>query len=203
MRDSLRRHLSFANVTSVLALFVALGGVGYAASQLPKNSVGSKQIKNGQVKAKDLREGSVTSPAVANGSLLGEDFAAGQLPAGGSPDTPSQVLDKIKQVDGERSGLDADQLDGVGSSGYVQEVLQVSRPFNPPSLTTGQCTNDFFIADVPLQSTDTVVVSPDNGRLDFQVTPFGPFGQQLYAVVCNHGSPIDLGPFNLNYRVLR
>lgn len=34
---------------SVVAVFIALGGVGYAAIKLPKNSVGSKQIKKGAV----------------------------------------------------------------------------------------------------------------------------------------------------------
>ena len=37
--------LSYANVVSTLALVVALGGGAYAAVELPKNSVGTKQIK--------------------------------------------------------------------------------------------------------------------------------------------------------------
>jgi hypothetical protein len=39
---------------ALLALFVALGGTSYAATQLPTNSVGSKQIKDGEVKKSDL-----------------------------------------------------------------------------------------------------------------------------------------------------
>jgi len=50
---NLARHLSFANVLSALALFVALGGTAWA---LANNSVKSKHIVNGQVKDKDLRE---------------------------------------------------------------------------------------------------------------------------------------------------
>jgi hypothetical protein len=46
---SLSRRLTFANVTSVLALFVALGGASYAATSLPANSVGTSQIKNRSV----------------------------------------------------------------------------------------------------------------------------------------------------------
>ena len=46
---SLTRRLTFANVTSVLALFVALGGASYAAIRLPANSVGTSQIKKGSV----------------------------------------------------------------------------------------------------------------------------------------------------------
>ena len=43
---SIFRRLTFANVTSCLALFVALGGASYAAIKLPANSVGTKQVKN-------------------------------------------------------------------------------------------------------------------------------------------------------------
>jgi hypothetical protein len=67
-----RRHLSFANVTAALALFVALGGASYAAVSLPKNSVGAKQLKRS----------SVTSAKVADGTLQEGDFKPGQLPAG-------------------------------------------------------------------------------------------------------------------------
>ena len=42
--------LTYSNVIASLALFVALGGVAVAAG-LPKNSVGTKQLKNGAVTA--------------------------------------------------------------------------------------------------------------------------------------------------------
>ena len=66
-----------------LALFIALGSVSYAAVALPKNSVGSKQIKNGRVKNSDLATNAVTTAKVRNGSLLATDFKAGQLAASG------------------------------------------------------------------------------------------------------------------------
>jgi hypothetical protein len=72
MRKNLRSKLTFANVVSVIALFIALGGSAYAVTQLPKNSVGSKQLKNN----------AVTSSKVKAGSLLESDFKSGQLPAG-------------------------------------------------------------------------------------------------------------------------
>ncbi len=65
-----------------LALFLALGGVSYAAITLPANSVGSKQIKKRAVKNSDLGRSAVTSGKVKNFSLLSTDFKAGQLPAG-------------------------------------------------------------------------------------------------------------------------
>jgi hypothetical protein len=79
--QKLRERLTYPYIVSTLALFIALGGGAYAVS-IAKNSVKSKQIKDGAVKTKDLADNAVTSPKVADGSLLGKDFAAGQLPAG-------------------------------------------------------------------------------------------------------------------------
>jgi hypothetical protein len=64
----LRGRLTFANLTALLALFVALSGSSYAALALPKASVGAKQLK----------KNSVTSPKVKPGSLLTSDFKASQ-----------------------------------------------------------------------------------------------------------------------------
>lgn len=117
---------SHSTVAAYLALFVALAtGGAYAAKligpkDIAKNAVKSKHIGKGQVKRADLAANAVTSPTVANGSLRGEDFAAGQIPAGppgppgmdGSADTAQQILDKLKTIDTDTSGLNADTLDG-------------------------------------------------------------------------------------------
>ena len=60
-----RHHLG------MLALFVALSGTAYAAT-LPRNSVGTAQLKRN----------AVTSAKVKPRSLLASDFRRGQLPAG-------------------------------------------------------------------------------------------------------------------------
>jgi hypothetical protein len=72
MRKLLRHRPSPAMGVALLALFVALGGTGYAALQLPKNSVGTRQ----------LRRNAVTSAKVKNGSLHASDFKSSSLPAG-------------------------------------------------------------------------------------------------------------------------
>lgn len=81
---------SYANITSTLALFVALGGVSYAAITLPANSVGSRQIKPRAVATSDIKGGAVTSPQVKDGSLLLKDFKPGQLQAGPAGATGAQ-----------------------------------------------------------------------------------------------------------------
>lgn len=69
-----------ATVIASMALLVALAGTGYAASSLPANSVGNKQ----------LQANAVTSSKVKDHALLRVDFAAGQLPRGrvGPPGPP-------------------------------------------------------------------------------------------------------------------
>jgi hypothetical protein len=70
MFADLRPRLTFANVVSIVALFIALGAGAYAAG-LKKNSVKSKQIAAGAVKTDELADGAVTSSKVADGAITG------------------------------------------------------------------------------------------------------------------------------------
>lgn len=72
MWPKVRSRLTYANVMATIAVFLALGGGAYAALRLPKNSVGSAQIK----------KNAVNSSKVGDGTLLARDFRARQLPAG-------------------------------------------------------------------------------------------------------------------------
>jgi len=76
----LRAHLSYANVMSSIAVFMVLGGSAYAAATLPRNSVGSTQLKSN----------AVTSSKVKNGSLQSADFGPGQMPTGATGATGAQ-----------------------------------------------------------------------------------------------------------------
>jgi hypothetical protein len=53
------RHLSYADAVATLALFLALGGTGYAAVALPRNSVGTAEIRDGSIRSRDIRDGSL------------------------------------------------------------------------------------------------------------------------------------------------
>lgn len=78
-----KRRLRYSDVAATLALVVSLGGVSYAAVTLPKNSVGSPQIKAGAVKRADIKANAVTSDKVKDGSLTGFDVDESTL--GGVP----------------------------------------------------------------------------------------------------------------------
>jgi hypothetical protein len=50
---------SYANVMATLAMFIALGGTSYAVITLPRNSVGSKQLRANAVSSGKVRNGSI------------------------------------------------------------------------------------------------------------------------------------------------
>ena len=58
--NRLRRHLSFANITAVLALVVATSGSAYAATLIT-----SKQIQNGTIKNVDIHAGAIRAAKLA------------------------------------------------------------------------------------------------------------------------------------------
>ena len=66
------RRPSPATAIAFVALMVALGGVAWAQTQLPPDSVGRIHI----------REGSVGTKQVRDNSLRRKDFAPGQIPRG-------------------------------------------------------------------------------------------------------------------------
>ena len=70
--NRVRRHLTPSMVIALIALFLALGGVSYAAMEIPRNSVGTSQLK----------ASAVTSTKVKDRSLLARDFKIGELPRG-------------------------------------------------------------------------------------------------------------------------
>jgi hypothetical protein len=77
--------LSYANVASTVALLLALGGTtAYAVGQLPKKSVGAKQIRPGAITADKIRKNAVTAPkvkaeAIKSGKLANLAVKEGKL----------------------------------------------------------------------------------------------------------------------------
>jgi hypothetical protein len=69
MRFVPRPRLTYANVVATLALFLALGGGAYAATALPKNSVGRRQIKNNAVDGSKVLDGSVRGADIKESTL--------------------------------------------------------------------------------------------------------------------------------------
>jgi hypothetical protein len=78
----LRRHLTFANAISCIALFVALSGAAYAATTLGKKSVKTQNLANGAVTTLKLKGGAVTTLKLRNGAVTGPKIAPGAVGSG-------------------------------------------------------------------------------------------------------------------------
>jgi hypothetical protein len=88
MRRILRHRLSPATPLSIAALFVGLGGVGYAAVTLPRNSVGSAQVIDRSLKKRDLADKTIASLRGAQGA----PGAAGATGPSGPAGLPATAL---------------------------------------------------------------------------------------------------------------
>ena len=119
------RRPSAALVVAVMALVLALGGTGYAVSQLPKNSVGTKQLKTN----------AVTSKKVKDGSLGRKDLAGGTLP----PPTAYDRIDTgLRTVSGstDTAYMECPRGTAIGGGAFSSGIRIVgskpgSRPGNP------------------------------------------------------------------------
>lgn len=111
------------NAVAFLALFVALSGTAFAATSLPKNSVGNKQIKKSAVTGVKVKKNTLTGTqinesklkTVPNASKLGGLLPSAFLPAGGTA----------------ANAANADKLDGVDSAVFGTAYTVPGSVFTP------------------------------------------------------------------------
>jgi hypothetical protein len=139
----LARRFTFANAIAAIALFVSLGGTGYAAL-----AITGKNVTNGSLTGIDIRNNSVRSIDVTDGTLLAKDFKAGQLPVGAQ--ASASVADLSNYYDRATSdtrflgatakAVDAGKLDGVDADALTTRGTTSSKApgFGIGSLTTAR-----------------------------------------------------------------
>ena len=132
MLSRLLARASFANLVSLIALFVALGGTSYG---LATGSIGSREIENGSVRSTDLRNNDVRSGDVRNFSLLEKDFKPGQLPAGPrgatgatGPQGPAGATGAAFPTGNLPSGRTMTGVYSLGGDGIDRAVAHISFP---------------------------------------------------------------------------
>jgi hypothetical protein len=91
---------------ATIAVFVALGGVSYAALKLPKNSVGTKQLK----------PNAVSGSKVADGSLSAADFG-GPVDSATSAARADHAVNSDHAINSDHAA-NSDLLDGLDSAAF-------------------------------------------------------------------------------------
>ena len=127
----LRKRITYANVMATIAVFIALGGVSYAAFKLPKNSVGTKQIKREAVNGAKVKLGTIPPTAIKGGVFTKAESGARYL--GGTiviNKTVSGPLEKGKFVTGKVECPPGYQAiaGGVNPENVLQAKVSVSGP---------------------------------------------------------------------------
>lgn len=115
----LRTGLSFANVMSVLAVFIALGGTSYAISKLPKNSVGTRQLKKNSVTGQKVKDGSLTGRDIDAKSLGNVPFAD-KAAIASQANTAQNAATATNATQATSAGNGAVRIDWSGSGSNVR-----------------------------------------------------------------------------------
>lgn len=79
---TLKRHLTVANVLSITALFIALGGSAFAAMKLQPGQVKSVNLANRAVTNSKIKTQAVTSGKIKNNGIVTADLANGSVRGG-------------------------------------------------------------------------------------------------------------------------
>lgn len=111
-----KRRPSPALVISLIALFVALGGTGYAAVHLGKNTVGTRQLKNNAVTSSKVKNGSITAADIKSGSITGSKINLGAL---GTVPSATNATNAVNAVNATNAGV-AGVANSIGGVFYVQ-----------------------------------------------------------------------------------
>jgi hypothetical protein len=148
--DQVRRRLSYANVLSTFAVFLALGGTSYAAvaitgRDVQNSSLTGHDVEDGSLTSRDVRNSSLTgrqikhsslgTTDIANGTLLSQDFKAGELPAGPQGSSGGRGDEGPTGPTGPTGAPGADGVDGAAGAAGV-------------GLTSGRL-NDVAVNDPP------------------------------------------------------
>jgi hypothetical protein len=159
------RRPSPALVISLIALFVSLGGTGYAAIKIT-----GKNVKNGSLTGKDIKNSSLAGGDVRNHSLGTKDFKAGDLPAGATGATGGRGVTGSRGATGAAGTARAYAhishgalvtADGKGISGMVLGCVSNTSCTAPPADGS------------PAQSTSSYCFKLGFAPKNAQVTPDG------------------------------
>jgi len=106
-----------ALVVACIALFVALSGFGYAAIKLPRNSVGTKQLKNSAVTGKKIAKRAVSGAKIAPDAVTGDKVADNSLTGA---DVLESSLGRVPSATNATNATNATTVGGLAPSVFAR-----------------------------------------------------------------------------------
>jgi hypothetical protein len=197
MIGSLRNGLTYSNVMATIAVFLVLGGGAAVAAGLAKNSVKTKNIKNGAVTTKKLAANAVTGEK-ANESTFGI------VPSAQS----AKTADKATTADTANKATTADTADKATTADTAttattaQSAVKATTADSAATATSAQLAEDSELFDgrsiaevrggVTALSTTTDVGIPDPGivvaAVNAQVSAAGDLLANASLRITNNGA---------------
>jgi hypothetical protein len=181
----IRKRLTYANVTSTIALVLTLGGAtAIAATRLPKNSVGTKQLK-----AKAVKTGQIARNAVRTGKIAPEAVRAGKIDRGAvvTNRLRNRAVSGAKLVNGAvGTGKLANLAVGTGKLG--NESVQTGK-IGSGAITTGKLADDSVTGPKVKESTLGQVPSAADADKLGGHSAACPAGTVLIRGVCFDSTP--------------
>lgn len=138
------RWFSPATVIALIALFVALGGTGYALSSLPRNSVGSAQVIDDSLRTADLSRSAVAALRGKKGPA-GRVGLAGPVGATGPKGEPGWLAFAHVLADGT-----------IDRARSTENVLAVTK-----AIVAGTVSVQLYCFDLAVTTKNIVVTAED------------------------------------------
>jgi hypothetical protein len=133
----MRPRLTYANVMATVAVFIALGGASYAATQLPKNSVGAKQLKKNAISEAKIKDEAVSASKVRKGTLTGAQINSSTL----------GTVPSANHANSADHATSADQAGGAANGAVRIDYFTEAASDPPPSFAEAPAVHEIFNRD--------------------------------------------------------
>lgn len=135
------RHLSYANVMASIAIFVALGGVGYAATTISgnkiiKGTVGAGKLKNGTLTSAQVKQNALNGSVIDESSLT--IVPSAQTATSATTATTAGSADTAKSATTAQSATTAGSADTAKTAEHADAATKATEATSADSALTAE-----------------------------------------------------------------
>jgi hypothetical protein len=185
MKFALRRP-SASMAVAIVALVMAMGGTSYAALTLPKNSVGTKQLKNRAVTNSKIAKGAVNAAKINTTGLT--------VPSAVSATNATQAANATNASNATNSA----ELGGIAARGYEPRAMwayvtasgSVLESSGGISVVSHPFTGGYYLAFPATVDGKAIIITPhesSDALFNGVTAPCGGSSAGPAAVTCIHG----------------